>query len=89
VLCSPQIPHRPPTRLGSDQGNVQYLLGRIKSTPSVAHIPVIVFTGEPLTEREAHPIRRDLLGRGQAAAFVTKPITPEALLRALEKQIQI
>jgi CheY-like chemotaxis protein len=77
------------TDYNMDQGNGQYLLGRIKSTPSVAHIPVIVFTGETLTEREAHPIRRDLLGRGQAAAFLTKPITPQALLAAIEKQIRI
>lgn len=77
------------TDYNMDQGSGQYLLSCIKSTPSIAHIPVIVFTGESLNEREAHPIRRDLLGRGQAAAFLTKPITPDALLGALEKQIRI
>lgn len=76
------------TDYNMEQGNGPYLLSRIKSTPSVKHIPVIVFTAEALPEREAHPIRRDLLGRGQAAAFLTKPITAQALLDVVGKQVE-
>jgi CheY-like chemotaxis protein len=77
------------TDYNMDQGSGHYLLSRIKSTPSVQHTPVIVFTGESLPERESHPIRRDLLGRGQAADFLTKPITAQALLRAIGKHVSI
>lgn len=77
------------TDYNMEQGNGHYLLSRIKSTPSVKHIPVVVFTAEALPEREAHPIRRDLLGRGQAAAFLTKPITAQALLDVVGKHIEL
>ena len=71
-----------------DQGSGHYLLSRIKSTPSVQHIPVIVFTGQPIGEGEEHAVRRDLRGRGQAAAFVTKR-NPTSILEEIRRHLPL
>jgi CheY-like chemotaxis protein len=77
------------TDYNMQQGNGHYLLSRIKSTPSVQHIPVIVFTGEPLAERERYPIERDLRGRGQAAAFITKAHNSSALIEQIKRYVPL
>ena len=77
------------TDYNMEQGSGHYLLSRIKSNPSVQHIPVIVFTGEAVTERELHPIERDLRGRGQAAAFVTKAFDTTALMEQIKRLVPL
>ena len=77
------------TDYNMEQGSGHYLLSRIKSNPSVQHIPVIVFTGEAVTERELHPIERDLRGRGQAAAFVTKAFDTAALMEQVKRLVSL
>ena len=71
------------------EGDGHYLLARIKGTPSTQHIPVIVFSGRTLTKGERACLQRDLRGRGEAAAFLTKPINTGALLDELRKHVQL
>jgi CheY-like chemotaxis protein len=77
------------TDYNMQQGSGHYLLSRIKSNPSVQHIPVIVFTGETITDRELHPIERDLRGRGEAAAFITKAHTTTALMEQIRRYVTL
>ena len=77
------------TDYNMDQGSGHYLLSRIKSTPSVQHIPVIVFTGQSLEKGEQHAMRRDLRGRGQAAAFLSKPINTAVLLAEIGRHVPL
>jgi CheY-like chemotaxis protein len=77
------------TDYNMDQGSGHYLLSRIKSNPSVQHIPVIVFTGETLPQRELYPIDRDLRGRGQAAAFITKAHDTPALIEQIKRHVSL
>ena len=72
-----------------EQGSGHYILSRIKSTPSTRHIPVIVFTGESLTEGQQAAMGRDLQGRGQAAAFLTKPINVQTVLKVVAQHIPL
>jgi len=55
-----------------EEGSGQYLLSRVKNSPSTQHIPVIVYTAATLTKGQEFALQRDLRGRGQAAAFVTQ-----------------
>ncbi len=72
-----------------EQGSGHYLLGRIKSTRSTQHIPVIVYAGTPLDKGHEHAIQRDLIGRGQAAAFIAKRIDPASLMAEVRKHIAL
>lgn len=75
------------TDYNMDQGSGHYLLSRIKSTPSVEHIPVIVFTGKAVGEGEEHAIRRDLRGRGQAVVFLPKGAGPVKLMEEIRRHV--
>ena len=77
------------TDYNMEQGSGHYLLSRIKSNPSIKHIPVIIFTGEAVAERELHPIERDLRGRGQAAAFITKAHSTTALMEQVRRFVPL
>ena len=66
-------------------GDAHYLLGRIKSTPATKHIPVIVCSGKMNEAKDRLPVERDLRGRGQAAEFLTKPVSVETLLASLRR----
>ena len=70
-------------------GSGHYLLSRIKSTPAVQHIPVIIFTGQSLDVGIQHAVRRDLRGRGQAAAFIAKPINVPILLEQISRFVPL
>jgi CheY-like chemotaxis protein len=67
-------------------GDGHYLLSRIKSTPATNSIPVIVCTGKVSDPRDRMPVERDVRGRGQAADFLTKPVTAEDLLQSLRRR---
>jgi CheY-like chemotaxis protein len=75
------------TDFNMQEGSGTYLLSRIKSNPSVQHIPVIIFTGETLAEKQVHAIERDLRGRGQAAAFVTKAHDITNLIEQMRRHV--
>lgn len=75
------------TDYNMDEGNGRYLLGRLKSTPATAHIPVVVFTATAFTQGELHPIRRELLGSG-AAEFLPKSPSVEVLIATVRKHIK-
>jgi CheY-like chemotaxis protein len=70
-------------------GSGHYLLTRIKRTPGTWHIPVIMFTGRELSIQQCIAMDRDLRGRGQAAAFITKPIDADALLKELRRHLRV
>jgi len=77
------------TNYDMEQGSGHYLLSRIKSTRSTQHIPVIVYSGTRLDKGLEHAINRDLIGRGQAAAFVPKPLDPAGLIAEVRKHIAL
>lgn len=70
------------------EGSGHYLLSRIKSTPSTQRTPVIVFSARAMTEGQRSAIQRDLRGRGNAAAFLVKPITPDALVKEIIRHVR-
>jgi CheY-like chemotaxis protein len=71
------------------RGSGNYLLSRIKSTRSTQHIPVVVYTAKPLERGLEHAINRDLIGRGQAAAFIAKRIDPASLIAEVRQHIAL
>ncbi|MGB3023122.1 MAG: response regulator [Methyloceanibacter sp.] len=77
------------TDYNMEEGSGHYLLSRIKSSPSTQHIPVIVYTGTPLSKGEEFAVQRDLLGRGQAVAFVTKANDQTDLMAEIRKHIPL
>jgi CheY-like chemotaxis protein len=62
-------------------GQGDYVLRRLKENPLTADIPVIVITG-----RKDHSIARTMYNLG-AAAYLTKPLIFDELLRELSKHI--
>jgi len=77
------------TNYDMEQGSGHYLLSRIKSTRSTQHIPVIVYSGTRLDKGLEHAINRDLIGRGQAAAFIPKPLDAVGLIAEVRKHIAL
>ena len=88
-LALKELPDAVITDYNMEEGSGRYLLTRMRATPSTQHIPVIVFTGTPLTSGQHAAMQRDLRGRGQAAAFLTKDIGAEALIAELRKHIYL
>jgi CheY-like chemotaxis protein len=76
------------TDYNMEEGSGNYLLGRIKSMPSLQRIPVIIFTAQSVDERQVLALSRDLRGRGQAAAFVSK-MNPSALIEEIKRFIPL
>ena len=72
-----------------EHGGGNYLLARIKSTRSTRHIPVVVYSGTPLERGLEHAINRDLVGRGQAATFIPRPLDPARLLAEIRKYVAL
>jgi CheY-like chemotaxis protein len=77
------------TNYDMEQGSGHYLLSRIKSTPSTQHIPVVVYAGKRLDAGHVYAIQRDLRGRGQAAAFIGKPIDPATLVAEVRRHVTL
>jgi len=72
-----------------EQGSGNYLLGRIKSSPSTQHIPVIIFSGKPMDKGHEHAVQRDLRGRGQAAAFLAGCLNPAIFAAEIRKHLAL
>ncbi len=70
-------------------GSGDHLMVRLAEHPTTQSIPVIVVTGQTLGGRQDVALRRDLLGRCRATAFLTKPVDFNMLLEELRRHITI
>jgi CheY-like chemotaxis protein len=70
-------------------GSGDHLMVRLAENPATRTIPVIVVTGQTLGGRQDVALRRDLLGRCRATAFLTKPVDFNMLLEELRRHITI
>lgn len=66
-------------------GDAQYLLHRLRSTPATENIPVFVISGRPLDELTEQVLRREISGRPGAAHIFTKSFDTTELFGALQK----
>ena len=66
-------------------GDAQYLLHRLRSTPATENIPVFVISGRPLDELTEQILRREISGRPGAAQIFTKSFDTTELFGALQK----
>jgi len=71
------------------EGSGQYLLGRLKGTPMLKDIPVIMLTGARIGNDRDFALERRFLGEYGAAAFLQKPVELDVLLNALSEHIII
>lgn len=67
----------------------EQLLINLKAHPSTMGIPVIVLTGHTLNGVEDSALRREMLGRRGAVAYLTKPPDFNKLLKELSRFVQI
>ena len=68
-------------------GSGEQLIHRLKSDPNLTHIPVIVLTGRTFRGEEDAALKRDLVGRYGAIAFLAKPVEEERFLGELRKHV--
>jgi CheY-like chemotaxis protein len=71
------------------EGSGQYLLGRLRGTPLLKDIPVIMLTGARIGNDRDFALERRFLGEYGAAAFLSKPVELDVLLNALSEHIAI
>ena len=70
-------------------GSGEYFIQRLKSDPILKDIPVIVLTGRTFQGAEDVALKRDLVGRYGAVAFLAKPIDEDRFLAELRKHISL
>ena len=70
-------------------GSGDYFIGRLKREPETRDIPVIVLTGRKFEGQEDMALKRDMLGRGGAVAYLSKPVALDALLGELQKHVTL
>ncbi len=66
-----------------------YLLVKLKGEEKTKYIPVIVLTGQRVDGHEDLSLKREMLGRRGAVAYLTKPVDFNALLGVLKKHIHM
>jgi len=71
------------------EGSGQYLLGRLRGTPLLKDIPVILMTGASAGMSRDFALERRFLGEYGASAFLSKPVDLDVLLDALAEHIAI
>jgi len=71
------------------EGSGQYLIGRLKGTPLLKDIPVIMLTGASAGMNRDFALERRFRGEYGAAAFLSKPVDLDVLLGALAEHIAI
>jgi len=71
------------------EGSGQYLIGRLKGTPLLKDIPVIMLTGASVGVNRDFALERRFRGEYGAAAFLSKPVDLDVLLGALAEHIAI
>jgi CheY-like chemotaxis protein len=64
-------------------GDAEYLLNKLRTTPETKHIPVVVHTGRELAEHVQARLRREILGEPGAAHIVRKSHDAENLFDTL------
>ncbi len=78
-----------PTVIVSDyfmpNGDAQYLLTRLRTTPATCNIPVIVVSGRHLGEVIKQGLRREICGHTGAAAIMRKSLDCQELFGILQK----
>jgi CheY-like chemotaxis protein len=65
-------------------GDAEYLLGRLRTTPETKYIPVVVHTGRELEERVKMRLQREILGVPGAAHIVRKSHGAQNLVHTLK-----
>jgi CheY-like chemotaxis protein len=66
-------------------GDAQYLLYRLRSTPATENIPVFVISGRRLSELTEQGLKRAICGRPGALRVFTKSFDTHELFEALQK----
>jgi CheY-like chemotaxis protein len=66
-------------------GDAQYLLTKLRTTATTAHIPVIVLSGRQLNEVTLQSLRREICGHPGAAQILRKSQDTRALFETLKK----
>jgi CheY-like chemotaxis protein len=66
-------------------GDAQYLLYRLRSTPSTENIPVIVISGRMLSDVAQQSLKRAISGHPGAAMICKKSFDTNELFNALQK----
>ena len=67
----------------------EYLIVKLKGEEETKDIPVIVITGQSVDGQEDLSLKREMLGRRGAVAYLTKPVDFDALLDVLNKHIRM
>ena len=67
----------------------KYLLVKLKGEEETKVIPVIVITGQREDGYEDLSLKREMLGRRGAVAYLTKPVDFNALLDVLKRHIRM
>jgi CheY-like chemotaxis protein len=67
------------------EGDVKYLLWRLRSSPATAKIPVFVMSGCNLDEADEEAVKRDVCGKRGAIRVFHKPLDVEELFSALQE----
>ncbi len=66
-------------------GDAQYLLYRLRSTPATENIPVFVISARKLSELTEQSLKREIGGRPGALRIFTKSFDTHELFEALQK----
>jgi CheY-like chemotaxis protein len=67
------------------EGDAQYLLTRLRTTPATRNIPFIVLSGRELTAAKKQSLNREIGGQSGAAQIVRKSADTSELFGALQK----
>ena len=67
----------------------EQLLVNLKKDPETNRIPVIMITGQKIEGMDNHALKREMLGRRGAAAYLSKPLEFDSLLDELRRFIEL
>ena len=84
-MASKEIPSVIITDNYMPDGDAQYLLHRLRSTPATAKIPVFIISGKPLDEITEQNLRREISGHPGAAQVFKNSFDTDELFGALKK----
>lgn len=66
-------------------GDAQYLLTRLRTTPATENVPVVVLSGRQLNEVTVQGLQREICGHQGAAEILRKSQDTDALFEALKR----
>ncbi len=70
-------------------GTGEYLVNRLKEADDTRHIPVLVLTGHKVEGHKDFALERDFMGRLGAVAYLSKPISLDALIAEVGRYIPL